>query len=49
MKLVEGREQKRQTELQHMEIAQRLDAKRRRREMAEKSRVTDATVCKICH
>lgn len=47
MKLVEGREQKRQAELQHMDVSQRLDAKRRRREMAEKSRVTDATICKF--
>lgn len=45
-KLVEAREQKRQAELQHLDISQRLEAKRRRREMAEKRRVTDATVCK---
>ncbi|KAI6183942.1 Dolichyl-diphosphooligosaccharide--protein glycosyltransferase subunit DAD1 [Aphelenchoides bicaudatus] len=44
-KLVEAREQKRQAELQHLDISQRLEAKRRRREMAEKRRVTDATVC----
>lgn len=43
-KLTEARDQKRQTELQHMDISQRLDKKRRNREMAEKSRVTDATI-----
>lgn len=31
-----------------MEVAQRLEAKRRRREMAEKRRVTDATIGRIC-
>jgi chromosome segregation ATPase len=44
IKLLEAREQKRHTELQLMDITQRLNAKRLRREMAEKNRVTDATI-----